>query len=307
MNLEQIKAVVEAYRPVAAADDMARLEFFEGIWKIQQKHADAAAQAVDPATLPGKDELLAWYWGGKPFLRYVPAAVDARRLTSCARELADYIADQGTFSADACAHLSRVRWGEVIEAEPLDMAGTDPEGWIESLANDVMEEQEASPAAMERTRLTCMVLSLALRSQLQPVAELELAAVKHEVDEGAFEHAKPLLCPVCGAQATLAHVGPTDASKANVRTLYCGQCGATWGFERVRCACCGTQHQGHLRYVSLEGDEAHRVHVCSECGGYMRTHFATPEARTAFLPEVEDVMMVKLTALAQAGKLKECE
>ena len=69
MNLEQIKAVVEAYRPVAVADEMARLAFFEGIWQIQQRHADAAAQAIDPATLPGKDELLAWYWGRKPFVR----------------------------------------------------------------------------------------------------------------------------------------------------------------------------------------------------------------------------------------------
>ena len=75
----------------------------------------------------------------------------------------------------------------------------------------------------------------------------------------------------------------------------------------MRCACCGTQHQGHLEYLSVEGDEAHRVHVCSECGGYMRTHFNGPESRAAFVPEIEDVMMVKLTALAETGQLKVCE
>ena len=39
----------------------------------------------------------------------------------------------------------------------------------------------------------------------------------------------------------------------------------------------------------------------------MRTHFNDPESRTAFVPEIEDVMMVKLTALAEAGQLKACE
>ena len=57
MNLEQIKAVVEAYRPTTVADDMERLEFFEGIWQIQQRHADAAGQAIDPSTLPGKEDV----------------------------------------------------------------------------------------------------------------------------------------------------------------------------------------------------------------------------------------------------------
>ena len=307
MNLEQIKAVVEAYRPTTAADDMARLEFFEGIWQIQQRHADAAGQAIDPSTLPGKEELLEWYWACKPFLRQVPAAVDARRLAACAREIASYLIEKGSFSQDACGYLKGLRWTEVVEAEPIDLAGEDPEGWIEAIANDVIDEQGESDEAFERVRLTCMVLTLALRSQLQPVAEAQLARVRREVEEGAFEHVRPLRCPVCGGAATLAHVGPTASNKANVRTLYCGQCGSTWGFERVRCACCGTQHQGHLEYLSVEGDEAHRVHVCSECGGYMRTHFNDPESRTAFVPEIEDVMMVKLTALAEAGQLKACE
>ena len=110
MNLEQIKAVVEAYRPTTASDDMARLEFFEGIWQIQQRHADAAGQAIDPSTLPGKDELLEWYWACKPFLRQVPAAVDARRLAACAREIASYLIEKGSFSEGACGYLKGLRW-----------------------------------------------------------------------------------------------------------------------------------------------------------------------------------------------------
>lgn len=306
MDLQRINAVVEAYRPTASADDMARLEFFQGIWQIQQSHAEAAGAAVDPATLPSAAELLDWFWACKPFLQQVPAAVDAKRLAACARELAAYLVEKGNFSQDACEGLKAARWADVVERAPIDLAGSDPEGYIEAVANDLMDDlADVEPErAMERVRLVCMVLSLALRSQLEPVAASELMSISRAVQQGLTEHVKPLGCPVCGATATLAHVGPTHSSKVNSRTLYCGQCGATWDFERVRCACCGTQHQGHLEYLSLEGDEEHRVHVCSECGGYMRTHFTAPESRTAFVPEVEDVMMVRLNALAEAGKLK---
>lgn len=305
MNLTQIKAVIEAYRPTAAADDMARLEFFQGIWQIQQRHAEAAAQAVNPDTLPGAAELLEWFWSFKPFLHQVPAAVDAKRLAACARELAGYIAERGSFAPDAVKALKAANWADVVERAPIDLAGTDPEGYIDDVANDLMDDMsDVEPqAAMERVRLVCMVLTLALRSQLEPIASSELMSIDRAVEDGINEHVKPLVCPVCGSAATLAHVGPRGSNKNNVRTLYCGMCGATWAFERVRCACCGTTHQGHLEYQSLEGDDVHRVHVCSECGGLMRTHFTEPESRTAFVPEVEDVMMVKLSALAASGKL----
>lgn len=308
MNLSQIDAVIKAYRPTASADDMARLEFFQGIWQIQQKHAEAAGAAIDPATLPTAAELLEWFWAGKPFLHQVPAAVDAKRLCACASELAAYLVAKGGFSQDASDALKATKWGDVVGRASLDLAGSDPEGWVEAVANDLMDDlAEAgveAECAMERVRLVCMVLSMALRSQLEPVSASELMSISRAVEQGLTEHVKPLSCPVCGACATLAHVGPTHSSKVNSRTLYCGQCGATWDFERVRCACCGTQHQGHLEYLSLEGDEEHRVHVCSECGGYMRTHFTVPESRTAFVPEVEDVMMVRLNALAESGQLK---
>ncbi len=305
MDLQQINAVIEAYRPTASADDMARLEFFQGIWQIQQSHAEKAGAAIDPATLPSAAELLDWFWAGKPFLQQVPAAVDAKRLAACARELASYLVEKGSFSQDACEGLKAARWNDVVERAPLDLAGSDPEGYVEAVANDLMDDMAEldDERAMERVRLMCMVLSLALRSQLEPVSASELMSISRAVQQGLTEHVKPLVCPVCGATATLAHVGPTHSSKVNSRTLYCGQCGATWDFERVRCACCGTQHQGHLEYLSVEGDEEHRVHVCAECGGYMRTHFTVPESRTAFVPEVEDVMMIRLNALAEAGKL----
>ncbi len=305
MDLQQINAVIEAYRPTASSDDMARLEFFQGIWQIQQSHAEKAGAAIDPATLPSAAELLDWFWVGKPFLQQVPAAVDAKRLAACARELASYLVEKGSFSQDACEGLKAARWNDVVERAPLDLAGSDPEGYVEAVANDLMDDMAEldDERAMERVRLMCMVLSLALRSQLEPVSASELMSISRAVQQGLTEHVKPLVCPVCGATATLAHVGPTHSSKVNSRTLYCGQCGATWDFERVRCACCGTQHQGHLEYLSVEGDEEHRVHVCSECGGYMRTHFTVPESRTAFVPEVEDVMMIRLNALAEAGKL----
>ena len=51
--------------------------------------------------------------------------------------------------------------------------------------------------------------------------------------------------------------------------------------------------------MSLEGDDAHRLYACDECGGYVRTRFIDPATLLPFSPEVEDVVMATLDAVAQ--------
>lgn len=72
-----------------------------------------------------------------------------------------------------------------------------------------------------------------------------------------------------------------------------------WEFERVRCVRCGTRNQGHLHYHSIEGDDAHRIQSCDECGGYIRSVFEEDELQLApFSFEVEDVVMTRLDVIA---------
>lgn len=70
----------------------------------------------------------------------------------------------------------------------------------------------------------------------------------------------------------MAHVGQAGTkTKGRGRALWCAQCGCVWDIERVRCARCGTQNQGHLHFFNVEGDDDHRIATCDECGGYVRT------------------------------------
>ena len=95
-------------------------------------------------------------------------------------------------------------------------------------------------------------------------------------------------------------VTPTASGKTNGRTLYCPQCGATWEVERIRCVRCGTQDESQLHYRSIEGDDAHRIHVCDRCKGYVRTRFADETGLAPFVPEVEDVVAADLGMGPQA-------
>lgn len=102
---------------------------------------------------------------------------------------------------------------------------------------------------------------------------------------------------MCGAPATAARVGATKKNDGRAKTLWCAQCGSTWAFERVRCARCGTRNQGHLHYFNVEGDDPHRIAICDECGGYMRTVFQD-DVLAPFSFDVEDVVMARLDSIA---------
>lgn len=84
--------------------------------------------------------------------------------------------------------------------------------------------------------------------------------------------ARSVSCPVCGMRASMAGVGATQ-NRGNVKRLHCSCCGASWQFERIRCAICGTDATSDLQYVHLQGDDKHRLHVCSACGGAVPTVF----------------------------------
>lgn len=69
----------------------------------------------------------------------------------------------------------------------------------------------------------------------------------------------------------------------------------------MRCARCGTQNQGHLHFFNVEGDDAHRIATCDECGGYVRTVYQEDGPMAQLYPfsyEIEDVVMAKLDLIA---------
>ncbi len=291
MNLKRINGARASYERSADSATKERLAFFAPIWEIQAQAADSVAKADAPAFVA--TDLEQWYWTQVPFLSMSPVQVDAPLFASTARSIAGALVAQGAFDDAVNQALSCLDWDKAVLSAPLATAGTDPAAYLDSVFESLAEqvgEEVAGPSAM--------VLSLALRPMLEPTAQAALGTIADGIKASHNQHAKPRLCPVCGGEASVAYVGPTASGKPNGRTLYCPQCGATWEVERIRCVRCGTQDETRLHYRSVEGDDAHRIHVCDRCKGYVRTRFADEMGLAPFVPEVEDVVMVGLDALA---------
>ena len=198
---------------------------------------------------------------------------------------------QGALAPEASAALAGRDWAKVVGSPVLQTAGAQPGAWLEDFqgacASLGMDESSA--------RVATLIASLALRPFLEKAAQ---RAIKAIADAG-IDQRRFTTCPVCGCEPAVARVAGGAATKGRQRTLWCGQCGASWEFERVRCTRCGTRNQGHLHYHSIEGDDAHRIQSCDECGGYIRTVFGEDELQLApFSFEVEDVVMARLDAIA---------
>ena len=310
MNLKKIDGAIASYDKGLADADKARLAFFRGIWGIQQaaeERVAAAAQAAGgPAAatagyaVPDAADLDAWYWDDTTSIfAHAPVCIDAEEFVRTAGEIATYVAEQAGLSEEDASALRAFDWACLAGgsgAPDLALAGSDPADYL-ALAAKWLEN-----AQMAGGDVVLMVLSLALRAMLEPAQVAAMAAEHKAALDGYTTHTKPLRCPCCGGEPTLAYVGPTEASSGNGRVLYCGQCGAAWEVERVRCPHCGSRSQNKLHYVSVEQDDAHRIYACDDCGRYLRTFFA-PDMKglgAPFVPEVEDVVMATLDAVAQS-------
>ena len=105
MDLTRIASVVEDYETGASEADKARLEFFLGLYRIEQDLADKVA-AAEPYNAPRADDIEGWYWAGQPVLGHAPAAVDASAFAEAAREYLPH----GRWSGQGLYPLPRRHW-----------------------------------------------------------------------------------------------------------------------------------------------------------------------------------------------------
>lgn len=287
MNLKRIDAAIAAYKTKSEDADAARLAFFREVWGVQDSVAAEAAALSYEA--PAAEDLLAWYAASEPVLAHAPVSIDPETLADAIERTAACLLDSGGFPATVQEAFARTKWDRMVAASDVARAGSDPAAYVESfgelLRDDGMDEDPA--------RVGALAASLALRALLGgPAAQVGSALRK----AGAAEP-HPMRCPVCGGAATVARVGDVQAVQGRGKELWCGQCGTAWDFERVRCARCGTQNQAHLHYFNVEGDDAHRIATCDECGGYVRTVYQE-DVLAPFSFEVEDVVMARLDLIA---------
>lgn len=293
MDLNQIDMAMKAYVPKLSESEQERLRFFRILWgvqaEVQKDHGAEVEFAVPDATA-----LKECSNAEQPVLRAYPAGIPADALADAAERLAGAMAVFEQFDQATRDALMGVRWDRLVSASDSSLAGSDPAAYVEAFVGLLHDDGLSEDAA----RMGGAVVSLALRALLELVAQAVQAA---RVD-GDADQPYPVHCPVCGCEASVAHVGRAGTkTKGRGRALWCAQCGCVWDIERVRCARCGTQNQGHLHFFNVEGDDDHRIATCDECGGYVRTVYEEDGPMAQLYPfsyEVEDVVMAKLDLIA---------
>ena len=288
MNIKAIDAAIAAYRDGLDASDAARLALFRELWGAQ----DAIAQELGEGQawrVPSTPSLIDALQSGATVLTVSPVRIDPALLGKAIERLVRCMDYQGALAPEASAALAGVDWVKVVESPVLLTAGAQPGAWLEDFqgacASLGMDEASA--------RVATLIASLALRPFLEKAAQRTIKAIA----DAGIDQRRFTACPVCGCEPAVARVAGGAATKGRPRTLWCGQCGASWEFERVRCARCGTQNQSRLHYYHVEGDDSHRIAVCDECEGYVRTVYQQ-DASAPFSFEVEDVAMAPLDAIA---------
>ncbi len=265
-----VRARLAAFGPAlaAAAELSASLSAEDAVWQRPSDEAVAAALRGGPSLLKSAG------------IQIRPEAFAAGMCRIADALLAHLDGDEALKRECASADLS-----PLASSEMVSIAASDPLAYLDACT----KAWEGSEAALDRFALPAAGLTLRAfldRYAMEATRRLELA------DDPITDYDRSLKCPVCGADASFAAVTPT-ARNGNMKRLYCGCCGASWHFERIRCAACGTESVSDLEYVHDEGDDAHRLHLCKACGAATPTLFSTGEAST-FSPEVEAIVMTGL-------------
>lgn len=295
MNLKFIDRVIKAYEADLPEDDVKRLKFFYGLWEDMDRWSKGSTTADKHYAVPSGEALEGAWIADKPVFSFTPAKLSKERFCAICYSLREYVCDEGLLSEEDATALHEVNFRTLVEQADMELAATDPEAFVGGLLLNAYEQEIPATAA----HMVAMVGMMALRVDLDLVAK---AVVKEQRKINKMNH-NPLSCPVCGSTPALAKVGGESPTDGRGRTLYCQQCGTEWAFERIRCARCGSQNPQHLHYFNVEGDDAHRIHKCDECNGYIRTVFIE-DALRPFSYEVEEVVTAKLDAIARDPKFQ---
>ena len=296
MDFKAIDAAIAHYTEHATDEDKARYDLFRGLWQIQQDEAERLAAAY-PYEADDEETLENHYWEGVAAFLQRPVTVDADQFAAVCTSVAGYLAEHAGFDEQAAQVLVDYDWASFAGTSALELAGKDPAGYVEDCLRriDDFDVDASCPS-----NVFMMVPTFALRAFLQEPAARVMEGLSN-VGRNQLYHNKPLRCPACGSPASTSYVGGGLELESHERGLYCSMCGSAWPFERIRCGCCGTRNQGSLHWFHVEGDPAHRLHKCDECGDYMRTTFQN-DLHAALCMEVEDVAMAYLDRVAQSLK-----
>jgi FdhE protein len=203
--------------------------------------------------------------------------------------IAAYTADAAGLPAEKVEALRQADFASAIDQRQLDVAYRSPEGFVAQVVAAMEARADGAPSPST----SAFVLVMALVPFLIGPSRTALESLG-DFDRSAWGHGN---CPVCGNPAAMGRMGESTQSKGAERTLWCGICHAEWSYERIRCVRCGSRNPDQLRYSYVDGDPAHRVHLCDACHGYTKFAFVDDLDMPVSMV-VEDVVTATLDAVA---------
>ncbi|HSN91832.1 MAG TPA: formate dehydrogenase accessory protein FdhE [Anaeromyxobacteraceae bacterium] len=223
--------------------------YLEPIARFQGMVEDAAREPPAPLALPSFESYASDQAAGVPLLQSRSAGLD---VSAAAAEALDEMLERLAAASppgrigQACRDLRGELGGRGERVRAI--------AWVAS---------GAEPPPSAHPGLLRFLGWMALRRVLGPV--VERSAAWH--DEARWGRGS---CPTCGALPLSAQLVPREEGR--LRFLACGCCGTRWRYRRIGCPVCGTEAQGALGILQVEGEEGLRIDVCNECRAYVKTY-----------------------------------
>ena len=152
------------------------------------------------------------------------------------------------------------------------------------------------------TRIAGLVLVLAQFTFYEPITEQIMEAIRGD----RMTDTHPIACPVCGSGAAISIIDRNENFSGTGRELYCGRCGMSWEFDRIRCARCGCTDEDAMQFVNIGNAKNHQIQLCDNCGEFIRTTFVDPNLPEV-APIVEDIVSTPIEEIVRAGALENLE
>ena len=287
MNSKSIERALQRYRAYKDEDVRTRLEIFGPL--LLEAAALSNSLTDEDSTIvrePTEAEVLAAAKGGPTVLSLGLVRIRPESFKADLERLGKVLLGTLKLDENLANDAQAFDWTPFASEAFVDAASLSPEDALmmtDKLAQDV---DEALAAVW-----VFPVVGMTIRAFLDKFAR-EASAALARTETGAPSFDRRTTCFCCGSEPDIAAVAATT-TRGNVKKLYCSTCGASWSFERIRCARCGDEAMSDLSYVSDEADDTHRLHICTNCHAAMPTLFAGGDELT-FNPDVEGIVLTGL-------------
>ena len=293
--MSTLEKAVNSYLGELEEADANRLQFFKGLWDVQDSLTEGAA----PYAVPSGEEATEAAKDREPlFARFTPE-IDRDAYLGAVARVAEYVGANAGLSDDQAAALAAADFDGAITDEALAKAPYAVEEFLAEVYEGLLpEDDDAESEEADETILAPAVFAMVAVASLTPLVAGAAIDARRAIDNKTLSELSPQECPICGSPAAMSFVGERSSLQGGDRKLWCGMCHVTWPYGRLRCARCGTRSATALHYKHTEEDPGHRIHICDECHGYIRTVFHD-EVNHIVSPAVEDIVTSHLHIVAE--------